>query len=65
MSENRPIHLLLDTLPQIGHVEWIGVRQARGGPMVEFKTVLLLPYQGLGGDRFDGGTGSTRQVTLI
>ena len=65
MSENRPIHLLLDTLPQIGHVEWIGVRPARGEPMVELKTVRLLPNQGLEGDRFKGRIESARQVTLI
>jgi len=65
MSENRPIHLLLDTLPQIGRVEWIGVRPARGEPMVELKTVRLLPNQGLEGDRFKGRIGSARQVTLI
>ncbi len=65
MSENRPIHVLLDTLPQSGRIEWIGVRPSRGEPMIELKTGRLAPDEGLEGDRFKGRIGSERQVTLI
>ncbi len=65
MSKSRPLHDLLDTLPQKGRVEWIGVRPARGEPMVELETVRLLPNEGIEGDRFKGRVGSARQVTLI
>jgi len=65
MDDASPIKILLDTLPQVGRVEWIGVRPGRGEPMVAVEGVGVSPEGGLEGDRYDGRPGSKRQVTLI
>ena len=65
MTETNPLNELLDTLPQIGRVEWIGVRPARKEPMIALQEVQIGMDKGLAGDRFSGRAGSTRQVTLI
>lgn len=65
MTDSKPLQQLLDTLPQVGRVEWIGVRPARGQPMVSLEAVEAKPGKGLIGDRYSGRPGSARQVTLI
>lgn len=65
MAELNPLDELLNTLPQVGCVEWIGVRPARDAPMEELERVRAEPGTGLEGDRFNGGLQSKRQVTLI
>lgn len=65
MTEKSPLHVLIDTLPQVGQVEWIGVRPSRGVPMVALEEVSVNLDGGLEGDRFRGRAGSARQVTLI
>jgi MOSC domain-containing protein YiiM len=60
-----PIKKLMDTLPQAGRVEWIGVRPKRDAPIIEKESVEVSFDGGLAGDRFSGGKGSKRQVTLI
>lgn len=65
MTEPGPLHVLLDTLPQIGRVEWIGVRPSRGEPMNALESVQISVDKGLEGDRFVGRAGNPRQVTLI
>lgn len=65
MTESKPLQTLLDTLPQTGRVEWIGVRPARDEPMIEVESVRLEPGTGVEGDRFRGKPQSKRQVTLI
>lgn len=65
MAEPRPLHVLLDTLPQVGRLEWIGVRPARDAPMVALERVRLHPGAGLEGDRYAGRPQSRRQVTLV
>ena len=65
MNELTPIQMLLNTLPQVGRVEWIGVRPSRGEPMVALEDVLMNLENGVAGDRFGGRIGSPRQVTLI
>jgi MOSC domain-containing protein YiiM len=56
---------LLGTLPQLGRVEWIGVRPARGVPMQVVAEAQIDIGRGLTGDRFRGSAASKRQVTLI
>ena len=63
--EERPLHTLLDTLPQIGRVEWIGIRPAKDAPMITPESVRIDVNSGLEGDRFRGRAGGKRQVTLI
>jgi MOSC domain-containing protein YiiM len=64
LTELSPLQVLLDTLPQVGRVEWIGVRPARGEAMVALEEVQVR-LEGIEGDRFSGRVGSPRQVTLI
>ncbi len=65
MAEPTPMQVLLDTLPQTGQVEWIGIRPARGQAMETLERVIVSPGKGLEGDRFKGRETSKRQVTLI
>ena len=55
---------LLDTLPQQGVVEWIGLRPARQAPLREVDAVEATATDGLSGDRYARADGK-RQVTLI
>jgi MOSC domain-containing protein YiiM len=56
---------LLATLPQVGKVEWIGVRPSRRVPMQVVDVVEARIGKGITGDRFAGSPESKRQVTLI
>ena len=65
MSEKKPLEVLLNTLPQTGRVEWIGIRPSRKEAMITLEAVMIQRGKGLEGDRFKGRSGSSRQVTLI
>lgn len=65
MPESSPLQTLLNTLPQSGRVEWIGIRPARDQAMLVLDRVMVSPGKGLEGDRFSGRETSKRQVTLI
>lgn len=56
---------LLDTIPQVGSVNWIGVRPGREEPVESLESVEVCLKNGLSGDRFSGKAGAKRQVTLI
>ncbi|WP_202980264.1 MOSC domain-containing protein [Marinobacter fonticola] len=56
---------LIQTLPQLGRLVWIGLRPARGEPMVRVDSAIAEIGLGLEGDRFKGRPESKRQVTLI
>ena len=59
---------LMHILPQQGRLAWIGIRPARGEPMLERESAELVADRGLDGDRFAtraGRSGGRRQVTLI
>ncbi|ASJ72622.1 MOSC domain-containing protein [Granulosicoccus antarcticus] len=60
----RTLKELLNTLPQQGRVEWIGVRTVRRTPMTELNEVRACSASGLEGDRYAGRTGE-RHVTLL
>lgn len=60
----KTIKQLLNTLPQQGRVEWIGIRPASRVPMVSMDEVLASPEAGLAGDRYQSSSGN-RHVTLI
>lgn len=59
------LHELLQQLPQTGRLDWIGLRPARGEPVVSVTAAGVIVGQGLEGDRFSGRPDSKRQVTLI
>ncbi|MFT4606910.1 MAG: MOSC domain-containing protein YiiM [Urechidicola sp.] len=65
MNPSSPLYTLLETLPQVGRIEWMGIRPARGVDMIELDSAKLIIGQGLEGDRFNGRVDSPRQVTLI
>ena len=65
MADLTPLDELLNTLPQVGCVEWIGVRPTRGAAMDELERVRVEPGTGLEGDRSNGDVRSKRQITLI
>jgi MOSC domain-containing protein YiiM len=65
MLNSGPLQQLLDTLPQRGRVEWIGIRPERGAEMIELTSVQINRGSGLAGDRFNGREDSPRQVTLM
>ncbi|MGB1254195.1 MAG: MOSC domain-containing protein [Candidatus Promineifilaceae bacterium] len=65
MKTSSPLRILLDTLPQIGRVEWIGVRPSKNELMIPLAEVNIDQDTGLEGDRFKGRSTSPRQVTLI
>lgn len=65
MNASSPLQGLIDTLPQVGRIEWIGVRPSRGKCMLALETVQVNCGTGLEGDRFSGRAESPRQVTLI
>lgn len=55
---------LFDTLPQVGKLQWIGIRPERKAPMIELISVEAIATKGLAGDRYSSKNGK-RQVTLI
>lgn len=61
----KTIAELLDTLPQVGRLEWIGVRPAHRAPIEILSQVQGIADRGLAGDRSAQRTGGKRQVTLI
>ncbi|MEM7208107.1 MAG: MOSC domain-containing protein [Pseudomonadota bacterium] len=65
MTENSHLSKLLNTLPQIGRVDWIGVRPARNQSMILLEHASLEKGKGIEGDRFSGNRDNARQVTLI
>ncbi len=65
MDKESLMKSLLDTLPQVGTVTWIGIRTERRAPLQPVDTVLAQAGVGLKGDHFSGKAQSKRQVTLI
>lgn len=60
-----PLRERLDHVPQVGKVEWIGVRPGHEEPMRALTSILALDDRGLEGDRASKRAGHKRQVTLI
>ncbi|UOA09899.1 MOSC domain-containing protein [Methylobacter sp. S3L5C] len=61
---NLSLAELMQLFPQSGELVWIGVRPARGEPMITVNKVLADQRSGLIGDRYNGSSGK-RQVTLM
>ena len=55
---------LLNTIPQIGKVEWIGIRSERKAALTEVEKAEISIEGGLPGDHYTGRS-AKRQVTLI
>jgi MOSC domain-containing protein YiiM len=65
ISNSPSMAQLLNTLPQIGEVTWIGIRPLRRAPLEVKTEVRVSPEQGLLGDHYAGKYNTNRQVTLI
>lgn len=66
MSYDEPVmKQLLRSIPQIGKVEWIGIRQERKATPSAVDQVVAKKKTGLEGDHFKGSLSGKRQVTLI
>ncbi len=62
---DKPLKNLIDNLPQVGELTWIGVRPVRKQPLVSQETVVVTKEGGLDGDHFASTFSKKRQVTLI
>lgn len=60
----KTIDSLMNTLPQVGSVEWLGVRTVRRDPMSIVDRIAVNASVGIVGDRYSGRSGA-RHVTLI
>lgn len=61
----KTISELLDTLPQVGRLEWIGLSPARRAPIVSVTEADVRIGTGLVGDHHSPTGKGKRQVTLI
>ncbi len=64
-SAGSTLGQLIQTLPQVGTVTWLGIRPERRGPLQELAALEAITDRGLAGDHYQGKPGSKRQVTLI
>lgn len=65
-NPDSPLRRLMDTFPNPGRLEWIGVRPKRRETPVSVVEVQAIAGRGLEGDhRAAGRAGSARQVTVI
>ncbi len=62
---DEPIKELINRLPQIGNLEWIGIRQERKMPLTSLDEVEVSVDFGLSGDHFKSKFSKKRQVTFI
>ena len=66
LPRESPLRRLMDTFPNAGKLEWIGVRPKKREALVSVAEVNAIGGRGLEGDhRAAGRAGSERQVTLI
>ena len=64
LNPDSELAKLMATLPQVGKVQWIGLRPARDEWMNAVDSVEAVAAGGLRGDRYKGGSGK-RGITLI
>ena len=55
---------ILKTMPQVGSIEWIGLRPGRREPISVVEQATI-GDQGIEGDRFEGAADAPRMVTLM
>ena len=62
---DKPIQALINTLPQVGTLTWIGLRPEKKKPLKSVEDAEITEEAGLIGDHFSSTYSKTRQVTLI
>lgn len=65
LNPDSPLRALMETFPQAGRLEWIGLRPARRAPLLAMNHVEVTADHGLAGDHKASRPGGKRQVTLI
>jgi MOSC domain-containing protein YiiM len=66
IEDTRSLSERLRDVPQVGTVEWIGLRPAHGEPMVTTHEVRAIATRGLEGDvAARGKVDGNRQITLV
>jgi len=64
VAEARIVDLIAH-VPQVGRLDWIGVRPERAATVVRLDSATLLEGRGLEGDRASRRAGGKRQVSLF
>ncbi len=64
-SVDAPIRELMNNIPQVGTLEWIGIRPIRKQPLKILSEVKVTLESGLEGDHFNSKFSKKRQITLI
>ena len=64
-NESITIAGLLTTMPQIGRLDWIGIREVKREPLTILEQVEVIENRGLAGDHRSQREDGKRQVTLI
>ena len=62
---DMPMKELINKLPQVGTLDWIGIRPERKASLVSLDKVNVSIEEGLEGDHFASKYSKKRQVTLI
>src|SRR5690349_8419550 len=65
LSPDWPIGRLLAGPMRPGRLQWIGLRPARGAPVLVAEAAQLIAGHGVQGDHYDTKRDGPRQVTLI
>jgi hypothetical protein len=52
LSSNSPLQKLMNTMPQQGTVNWIGIRPQRKAPLLSLNKVEAITLKGLAGTIF-------------
>lgn len=65
LNSDSPLRALMETFPQAGRLEWIGLRPGRRAPLLTMNHVDVIADHGLAGDHKASRAGGKRQVTLI
>jgi MOSC domain-containing protein YiiM len=63
MNKDTPMGKMMETMPQVGEVVWIGIRPERRADMTVLQSVKADKATALEGDRYSSD--GNRQVTLI
>jgi MOSC domain-containing protein YiiM len=63
MNKDTPMGKMMETIPQVGEVVWIGIRSERRADMTVLQSVKAEKSTALEGDRYSSD--GKRQVTLI
>lgn len=62
---DKPIAALIQNLPQVGRLVWIGLRPEKKALLKSVEKAVITEAKGLEGDHFSSSFSKKRQITLI